>query len=74
MTGPEHYRVSERLLDLAENHTDTRDPRDEELASIFTARAQAHATLALAAAQAATLTDRYVGDGDHVNAWQVAIS
>lgn len=44
-----HYLEAEKLLTLAGTHTDTGDERDAQLAALFTARAQAHATLALAA-------------------------
>lgn len=50
MTGRQHYCKAERQLALAEEHRDTGDPRDHELAVQFTAEAQAHATLALTAA------------------------
>ena len=50
MNGPEHYRGAEALLILAQTHRDTGDGRDHELAAQFAAEAQAHATLALAAA------------------------
>jgi hypothetical protein len=47
MTGEEHYREAERLLDIAENNI--LDDEPDQIA--VTARAQVHATLALAAAQ-----------------------
>lgn len=47
-SGPEHYRESERLLDRA-NEIGTDDPETE---AIYLQHAQAHATLALAAATA----------------------
>ncbi|MFC8583341.1 hypothetical protein ACFUGD_02010 [Streptomyces sp. NPDC057217] len=66
MTGPEHYRKAEQLL--AEATTDGPEGvyfvRPENLAA-----AQVHATLALAAAAAGQLADRYVGDGDHITSW-----
>lgn len=46
MTGPEHYREAERLLNQAESQI----PGDEPSQAALTARAQVHATLALAAA------------------------
>ncbi|MGX1483391.1 hypothetical protein RKD45_002467 [Streptomyces griseus] len=72
MNGPEHYREAERLV--AEADTILR-PHDEGPceADRVLAAAQVHATLALAAAQAFTAADRYVGDGDHVNAWLGAV-
>ena len=44
MTGPEHYREAERLVNLAQN--------SEVFQQSATALAQVHATLALAAATA----------------------
>ena len=46
MTGPEHYREAERLLDEAA------DTSTNEAEAAIATRAQAHATLALAAATA----------------------
>ncbi|GGP55550.1 hypothetical protein [Streptomyces abikoensis] len=46
MTGPEHYREAERLVRLALRHTESSD------ALVLATAAQAHATLALAAATA----------------------
>jgi hypothetical protein len=48
MTGPEHYREAEKLVFYAENHV----PDDEPAQAAIVARAQVHATLALAAATA----------------------
>lgn len=45
MTGPEHYREAERLLDITGN--DPHCPEDER--ARLEGRAQVHATLALAA-------------------------
>jgi hypothetical protein len=56
MTGPEHYRQAELLLEQAE------DPHDDQDTQTLTARAQVHATLALAAATAQPHADQYVGD------------
>jgi hypothetical protein len=56
MTGPEHYREAERLLNPAGNPTDRRiliTPQPEVIAL-----AQVHATLALAAAAATSYADR----------------
>lgn len=53
MTGPEHYLEAERLLKLAE-HTDWTTP-EEPYRSPALLAAQAHATLALAAAVAAAV-------------------
>ncbi|MFJ2675076.1 hypothetical protein [Streptomyces sp. NPDC087525] len=46
MTGPEHYREAERLVQLATRHPDSSN------ATLLTAAAQVHATLALTAATA----------------------
>lgn len=72
MNGPEHYRQAEALTDQA--HT-----VDPDFAVYLVAKAQVHATLALAAA---TATDRtaYVHEGftatfiDDSSAWGEAIS
>ncbi|MZE53780.1 hypothetical protein GTY86_35755 [Streptomyces sp. SID5770] len=42
--------------------------------AVFAALGQAHATLALAAVQAAQLADRYIGNGDHINDWRATTS
>lgn len=42
--------------------------------AVFAALGQAHATLALAAATAAQLADRYIGDGDHITDWRTTTS
>lgn len=62
MTGPEHYLEAEQLLDVAQ-HEDwqTVIPRDADFepstfAQTCIAAAQAHATLALAAAMALQVT------------------
>ncbi|MDI5965807.1 hypothetical protein [Streptantibioticus silvisoli] len=71
MTGPEHYLEAERLLcDATDNDGDI-TATSERITATLTA-AQVHATLALAAATAGQLADRYVGDGDHINAWRTA--
>lgn len=75
MTGPEHYRE-------AEHRERASDYAWQESTDVITALgalreatlAQAHATLALAAATAQQLADRYVGDGDHINAWQATVA
>jgi hypothetical protein len=51
MTGPEHYREAERLLDLATNN-DGDFSMTGEFTAALVAGAQVHATLALAAATA----------------------
>ncbi|MFE6816040.1 hypothetical protein [Streptomyces sp. NPDC057677] len=50
MTGPEHYREAERLLTMAHRFT-YGDGGDAAVGAALAAEAQAHATLALAAAQ-----------------------
>jgi hypothetical protein len=55
VTGPEHYRRAEELLAEVEGL----NPRNEESRAVMTVvqgRAQAHATLALAAATALPVT------------------
>ena len=47
MNGPEHYREAERLVGVSKMHATTDENRE-----IALARAQVHATLALAAATA----------------------
>ncbi|MFI6639985.1 hypothetical protein [Streptomyces sp. NPDC050504] len=51
MTGPEHYREAERLLGQA-HHWTYGDGGDPVVGHALAAEAQAHATLALAAATA----------------------
>ena len=56
MTGPEHYQEAQRLIEMAsENQTDVDAPYAYE--HYLLSKAQAHATLALAAATAATIPD-----------------
>jgi hypothetical protein len=72
MTGPEHYREAERLLGMAHRFT-YGDGADATVGAALAAEAQAHATLALAAATAGQLADRYVGDGNHIDYWRTAL-
>lgn len=84
MTGPEHYRKAERLLDgvneslhIVQQYQD--DPQVAEgvaLIGIQMAAAQAHATLALAAATADPLAMRSnTDDGGAIDeAWVEALS
>lgn len=51
MTGDEHYREAERLVDKA---TSLRHPEELPYAAQLSAEAQVHATLALAAAMPVT--------------------
>ncbi|MGW2379270.1 hypothetical protein [Streptomyces sp. NPDC001658] len=53
MTGPEHYREAARLLNMAHSFT-YGDGADPVTGAALAAEAQAHATLALAAATALT--------------------
>lgn len=71
MSGPQHYREAERLLAGAQNVMDVA-PVDGLTRTECAALAQVHATLALAAATAARLADRYIGDSDHINDWRAA--
>jgi hypothetical protein len=61
MTGPEHYRAAERMLDGT--------PMDQQAALV-------HATLALAAATAEPIAQSYDGPDDTTipMAWSKAIS
>lgn len=68
MTGPEHYRAAEQLLAAADTVVRPNDEGHCE-ADRMIAAAQVHATLALAAAQAGVLTDKYVGDTNLITAW-----
>ncbi|SFF12084.1 hypothetical protein SAMN05216251_108249 [Actinacidiphila alni] len=74
MTGPEHYREAERLLDRAHHYT-YGDGGDPITGTAFATEAAAHATLALAAATA--LADAGAYDGmpiEDYNAWRNAAS
>ncbi|MET8864630.1 hypothetical protein ABZW11_16970 [Nonomuraea sp. NPDC004580] len=67
MTGPEHYRDAEELLDTAvETH-------DGQAADTNIASAQVHATLALAAATALQAALPLIGDDQQVTEWGHAI-
>lgn len=55
MTGPEHYREAQLLLETALDAAHGYDDRNE--ASLLTAMAQVHATLAQVAATACPPTD-----------------
>lgn len=71
MTGPEHYRAAERLLRAAAagKHPEYGFSIGHESVAELTARAHAHATLALAAAIA--LNDHEVGTYlKDLNAWR----
>jgi hypothetical protein len=60
MTGPEHYKLAQDMLDSAQSWWYDEETRPE--AEFFTAAAQVHATLALAAATA-VLPGQYGEDG-----------
>lgn len=66
MEGAEHYREAELLLAGVDPHGKPRRlaPTAEEIA-----RAQVHATLALAAAQIAPLVHQMMGDSPRVTEW-----
>jgi hypothetical protein len=51
MTGPEHYWEAERLT------ADARETSDDGVRAAYVAEAQVHATLALAAATAASVDE-----------------
>lgn len=57
MTGPEHYEAAELLLDLA-----SEDELGSDSERFHVAKAQAHATLALAAASANRAVVDYAGN------------
>ncbi|MGD1219968.1 hypothetical protein AB9Q10_16245 [Streptomyces krungchingensis] len=59
-TGPEHYREAERLLKLAHRNT-YGDGANPVAGAALAAEAQAHATLALAAATAVQPSSYAVG-------------
>ena len=52
MTGPEHYREAEYMLQMATNQLSSQGDDGIDDANRLIARAQVHATLALAAATA----------------------
>lgn len=64
MTGPEHYREAERILDQVLVDAAERQIKPEG-AAVLIAEAQVHATLALAAATAAHQATAYDGDENH---------
>lgn len=79
-SGPEHYRKAELLAEVGNeklidslrrdtSDTDEDRARDAEYASRFFAAAQAHATLALAAAQALSPITVSMGDTDRITEW-----
>lgn len=65
MTGPGHFKMAEQLLDMA-----TEDVADSDMERYHLAAAQAHATLALAAAQVVTV----LVDGDSFEQWRQAVT
>lgn len=77
MNGPEHYREAQRLLSNASfTRGNTNEPctRDGMLLThqqhdALIARAQVHATLALAAAQSMTVVQHFMGDSTTVTEW-----
>lgn len=71
MTGPEHYREANRVLDHAEEHAAA---NSEEWYANAMAAAQVHATLALAAATAEPIAESYTGPTTMRRAWSEAIS
>lgn len=73
MNGPEHYKAAEKLLSRASFMDSRGRPTDGEAAANLTALAQAHATLAHAAAAALPIVTQFMGDSDLVTAWGTAI-
>lgn len=74
MNGPQHYTEGERHLSAA-SFLDKPGgrPVDPSSSMQHLLAAQAHFGAAQAAAAAAQLADRYVGDGEHINEWRRAI-
>lgn len=73
MNGPQHYREGEQHLSAAERLDKPGGKPVDPTASMFhLMAAQAHFGAAQAAATAAQLADRYVGDGPHINEWRAA--
>lgn len=74
MTGPEHYREAERLLDDKPTVADWRDDAEaaEEHWRLTLSEAQVHATLALVAATVEQVSAR--GPGDVGRDWIEATS
>lgn len=69
MTGPEHYREAERLLDLAANSRETTYEGENPEADRDIAAALVHATLAQAATALIDETPRS-DSFDNYRAWQ----
>jgi hypothetical protein len=74
VNGPQHYREGERHLSSA-SHLDRPGgkPVDSTASMFHLLSAQTHFAAAQAAATAAQLADRYVGDGEHISEWRQAI-
>lgn len=81
MTGPEHYREAERLLEAAK--TDWRDTANDHVAAtlvearvlVALTAANVHAQLAQAAASAEPCVQRYYGDEAGTDrAWAQVVS
>lgn len=72
MKGHEHYLEAARLAQEAARHI-TEHPADICIAEVSAACAQAHATLALAAAQAMPALLDMCGDSNRVTDWGDAI-
>ncbi|GAA1030741.1 MULTISPECIES: hypothetical protein [Amycolatopsis] len=74
MNGPDHYREAEQLLGYIEDGALRDGVRLDEMAALSIAtRAQVHATLALAAAQAMPTVARLMGVDDQITAFGRAI-
>ena len=68
LSGTDHYRAAEILLELAAD-----EPEGSTFTAYFTAAAQAHATLALAAATALAPSG-IPQDGNTAQDWRTAIA
>ena len=74
MNGPQHYREGERHLSAASFLDKPGGSAVNPAASMHhLLAAQAHFGAVQAAATAAQLADRYVGDGEHISDWRKAI-
>ena len=73
MTGPEHYEAAELVLTVLDEEMAGDEEVEPETLMVFLARAQVHATLALAAATAIT-TEALgrTGSQEILTSWLVA--
>lgn len=69
VNGPEHFAEAQRLLALVERSAGEPDGLPTSQANYCMARAQVHATLALAAATVQDKIDAYTGSDEDVQGW-----